>query len=297
MADPTTGGAVTRPTDTTGLERGPSGAKKSDESGSAHGAVKKFRERRNKRRAKRARSAKREQDKRDRADAQQEEALQSARDVKASIPTATALNSILDARQAQGSAGSQVTQDAAGLAAQRRAMGMQEQIANQGYTAEDDATMQSANRAANLNEAAQRGAIMQNAAQRGQSRGGLAMMQALQAQQEGANRSADQAAQVGQNRIQARQAGVQNLAQQGSQIAQQGFAQSQARAGATDAFNDAMTQNRMQVPQQTFNNQLAASQNFQGQATSGAAYNQQTADAERQRRLAALSALTMGNMQ
>lgn len=254
-----------------------------------------MRRRMEKRRAKRKKSKREEEARRKQADEYQADAIQSARDVQANLPKADLLNEIANIRINQQSAESRATQDAGGLAAQRRALGQQQEIADQGYTAQDEATMQAANRAANRNEAAQRQAIQQNAAMRGQAGGGLAMMGALQAQQSGANRSADQAAQVGQNRIAARQQGVSNLAQQGSALAGQGLAESQMQGKALDAFNDMAMQARANVPQQTFNNQLAASQNFQGIATQGAAYGQQTADAERERRNSVLSALSMGN--
>ncbi len=254
-------------------------------------AITRMRARRTKRRNKRKESKRDEKERREQADAYQAESVQSARDVQTGAPSEITQHGYLDQLEGRGSlAGKLSVQDPEGLAAQRRAMGQQEQIAKQGYTAEDAATLQSANRQSNLNEQSQRQAIQQQAAMRGQSGGGLAMMGALAAQQGGANRAADQAAQVGQNRIQARQQGVQNLAQQGSQLAGQGLAQGQAQGAALDAFNQNMATARMGVGQQNFSNQLAASQNLQGAAQSGAAYGQQTADAERTRRNSVLNA-------
>lgn len=244
-------------------------------------ATTRMRARRTKRRNKRKADERELKERRAQADEYQEEAVGSARAVQANLPSEIYQQDQLDRLESRGSSAARLgVQDAEGLAAQRRAMGQQEQIANQGYTSQDAATLQSANRQSNLNEQSQRQAIQQQAAMRGQSGGGLAMMGALAAQQGGANRAADQAAQVGQNRIQARQQGVQNLAQQGSALAGQGLAQGQAQGQALDAFNQNMTTARMGVPQQGFQNQLAASQNFQGAATGAAAYGQQTADAK-----------------
>lgn len=160
-------------------------------------------------------------------------------------------------------------------------------IANQGYTDADNATLQAAQNQANQSAAAQRAATMQQAASRGQAGGGLAMMGALAANQGAANANQATAANIAQNRIQARQQGAQNL-----------FAARTGQGQAVDAFNQGMLQNQQNLQQQNFANQGQAVQGLTGQLGQSAQYNQDQADKARQRRLSFANFLSnpMGGM-
>ncbi len=235
----------------------------------ARGVVKKFRERREARRAKRAANKADEANRRSLADQQMQQALGTYDEARANLPNEAAQQGVNQSLWNQGSRQAQV--DTSQL----------QEIANQGYSAADEASLQAAQNQANQSAAANRQAAMQQAASRGQAGGGLAMMAALQANQGAANANQATAAGIAQNRIQARQQGANNL-----------FAARTGQGQAVDQFNQNMAQNQRDISQQNFGNQANLAQAQSAQLGANAAYNQQTADQKRQRRLSFLNFLS-----
>ena len=153
----------------------------------------------------------------------------------------------------QGIQGSgQLQQDEQGVNAQRGALQNMQNIAQQGFTPQDQATLASGQRQAALQEQAQRGAVMSQARQRGMGGSGTELMGALSAQQGAANRNADVAADLGQARLQrqfdatgAASTMGSNLAGQQNQFGQQNYEnQMQNVAGLTSVQQAAATANQ-----------------------------------------------------
>ena len=234
--------------------------------------LQRWKERRQKRRA--AKKA-REQGKRDTADAQNAQAVTEWQALQGATPNLDA--QVAANRQLWNQGSREAAVDTSQL----------QDIANQGYTDADNATLQAAQNQANQSAAAQRAATMQQAASRGQAGGGLAMMGALAANQGAANAGQANAANIAQSRIQARQQGAQNL-----------FAARTGQGQAVDAFNQGMLQNQQNLQQQNFANQGQAVQGLTGQLGQSAQYNQDQADKARQRRLSFANFLSnpMGGM-
>jgi hypothetical protein len=134
----------------------------------------------------------------------------------------------------------QTAADPESIAAQRRALqGMGDIYDQGGYTAAERAQNQLSMRDAAMGERSQRLAVQQQAASRGMGGGGMELMGALAAQQGGANRASDAAAQfaiAGQQR--AMQA-LQNYGQQAEQMRHQSFGEDETRRSAQDAWTQA----------------------------------------------------------
>lgn len=120
-----------------------------------------------------------------------------------------------------------------GNAEQRQAMQGVGEVARTGWTGLDSLAQQQAQRQANLGEKSQRGAVTQQAQMRGQGSGGAMLAGALAAQQGGANRSAESAANLATQGADRRFGATQALGQMGAQYNQQG----QQQAASNDAFN------------------------------------------------------------
>jgi hypothetical protein len=166
----------------------------------------------------------------------------------------------------------QTAADPEAIAAQRRALqGMGDIYDQGGYTAAERAQNQLAQRDAAMGERSQRLAVQQQAASRGMGGGGMELMGALAAQQGGANRASDAAAQfaiAGQQR--AMQA-LQNYGQQAGQMRNQSFGEDQTRRSARDAWTAAnvgarndWTQARGDAVQTGFDNDYQATVGLTG---------------------------------
>lgn len=217
----------------------------------AHGLVKKFKDRRTERRHDRREKRRAEGRMRNQARDWNQQAVNEAQAVQGSAPNLDA--QVAANRQLWNQGSQQANQSTAGLQA----------IANQGFTQQDNETIQAGMNQANQAAGAQRAATMQQAASRGQAGGGLAMMSALQANQGAANANQATAAQVGMQRAQNRQQGERDL-----------FSANMQRGAAADQFNQNMLQNQQGLQQQNFGNQMAATGLATGQLNQSAGFNQ-----------------------
>lgn len=210
--------------------------------------------------ARRKASRERERTARNAANQQNAQAVSELQNVQA--PTFSQLNQ-----------GSQIAPDQQGVNAQRSALSGMQQIAQQGFTPQDQATLAAGQRQSALQEQAQRGAVMSQARQRGMGGAGTELLGALTAQQGAANRNADVAANLGQARLQRQFEATGESANMG--------------AGLTGQMN--------QIGQQNFGNQFNAMQSGFGnqetragaladQLNTSAQYNNNMANQEYQRR-------------
>lgn len=143
-----------------------------------------------------------------------------------------------------------------------QALGTLGQIANTGWSDADRAAQGQAQRQTARNEAGQRGAIMQQAQQRGTLNSGNTFLAGLMAQQQGANRNMENAANLqvaGANRRQGAAMGMAGLGQQLTQNEMQ-------RASAADQFNQWASGMQMNAVQGAYGNEMQRYQAQQDQS-------------------------------
>lgn len=129
-----------------------------------------------------------------------------------------------------------MSRDPALFAAQQQSLAQTQQIANAGYTDTDRTAMQQQLRDAARYEQGQRQSLNEDANARGMGGSGFAMQSQLAAQQAGADRATDTAANMaiaGRDRA---QAANQQVAQQAGQMRDQGFGEQAQIAGAQDQY-------------------------------------------------------------
>lgn len=166
---------------------------------------------------------------------------------------------------------SRVQGDQQGIGAARGALQQLQGISQQGWTPLDRIAMDQAQRQSNMGERSQRDALMQHANMQGQRMGGMGFGSALQAQQSGADRSADYATNIALAGRQRSMDAMGQAANLGMGLDQQAFGQAAQRASAVDAGNMWMTgkkdqaaadaygaaMNQYQINLQQQNNRLA----------------------------------------
>jgi hypothetical protein len=222
--------------------------------------------------------------------------------------------------QLQDSEFQQIQGDPSLRAAQTGALERLQQISSQGgLTSEDRARLDDIARQEGVRERGAREAILQNARQRGLSGSGLELQQQLINQQEAANRRAQRGTDVAALAQQRALDALRSGAQLGGQIRQQDFGEASEKARAQDIINRFNAQfqnqagleafrnqqrvadqnvgianqqqllNRVQLPQQRFQNDLTVRQ-----AKSGALQRVGQQAAEREGRLGKLAGAVIG---
>lgn len=153
--------------------------------------------------------------------------------------------------------------------AQLSALSELEQLADKGYTLQDEVNQRKFINRANTEARANREAIDQNMQARGLSGSGLAYVSKLQADQENANRLAEQGTDLASANADRRLQAIQGMGDYSSQLRSQQFGEQATKAGAKDAVNNYNTGLLNQTAQlnnqnkQTWNNNVAQTRNNQ----------------------------------
>lgn len=213
------------------------------------GAVDRYKRRRQERRAKRAVHRQQEESWRQQSDDLTNKATSAYDNAEQYIPQTSNF---------QG-----VTGDPSAEAAQRQALGQLQQVGAQGWTDADRAALGAGQRQAAQFERSQRDAVMQSARARGMGGSGMAFMGSMMAQQAGADRAADTAANLGMEGRQRALTALQSGAGLAGQMRDQSFGQQAARAGALDEFNQSNFANRMGITDARAGAQQNAAQYWQ----------------------------------
>lgn len=149
--------------------------------------------------------------------------------------------------------------DSASTEAQFKALQGLQEMSQQGFTPAERGMMDAAQRQAAQAEKAQRMAVLQQMAARGMTNSGAALSGALAAQQGGANRLADQQAQLQMGAQQRALGALQSSGSLSSNMRQQADNMSRFRASALDQFNQ---RNTDRYNQNQKDHSAAVQQNF-----------------------------------
>lgn len=175
----------------------------------------------------------------------------------------------LEAIQQDGTAFEDISTDPNVNNAQLSALSELEQLADKGYTLQDEANQRKFINRANTEARANREAIDQNMQARGLSGSGLAYVSKLQADQEASNRLAEQGTDLASANADRRLQAIQGMGDYSSQLRSQQFGEASTKAGAKDAVNNYNTGLLNQTAQlnnqnkQTWNNNVAQTRNNQ----------------------------------
>lgn len=184
-----------------------------------------------------------------------------------------------------------IAPDSRAMQAQQAALEQMQQLSRGNLSRADMSRLQAEMRTASQQERGQREAIMQNAQERGMGGSGMAAAAALQAQQSGANRAADFAANI-EGSIQSRALGaLESGARQAGQMRQDSFNEARTRAAAQqardqynnanrNAYNQADAEYQRQFQAQRFGREqdlYNRQQAFQGGEYTGAQQREQQA--------------------
>lgn len=175
----------------------------------------------------------------------------------------------LEAIQQDGTAFEDISTDPNVNNAQLSALSELEQLADKGYTLQDEANQRKFINRANTEARANREAIDQNMQARGLSGSGLAYVSKLQADQENANRIAEQGTDLASANADRRLQAIQGMGDYSSQLRSQQFGEQATKAGAKDAvanYNTGLLNQTAQLNnqnKQTWNNNVAQTRNNQ----------------------------------
>lgn len=173
----------------------------------------------------------------------------------------------LEAIQQDGTAFEDISTDPNVNNAQLSALSELEQLADKGYTLQDEANQRKFINRANTEARANREAIDQKMMERGLSGSGLAYVSKLQADQENANRLAEQGTDLASANADRRLQAIQGMGDYSSQLRSQQFGEASTKAGAKDAvanYNTGLLNQTAQLNnqnKQTWNNNVAQTQN------------------------------------
>ncbi|TGM95047.1 tail fiber domain-containing protein [Leptospira levettii] len=175
----------------------------------------------------------------------------------------------LEAMLQDGTAFEDISTDPNVNNAQLSALNELEQLADRGYTLQDEANQRKFINRANTEARANREAIDQNMQARGLSGSGLAYVSKLQADQEASNRLAEQGTDLASANADRRLNAIQGVGDMAGNMRGQQFQEQSVKAGAKDAVNNYNTGLLNQTAQlnnqnkQTWNNNVAQTRNNQ----------------------------------